>query len=79
MKKANVVAGARLYVRPARFRVETRDMLEAVQQAHEEADQLYELAATKDPRLAMAIAHRLSSSIEGMRLALESRGREGAE
>jgi hypothetical protein len=52
--------------------VKTRNMLAALRRAHEEADQLYKLAAAKDPMLAMAIAHRLSSSIEGMRLAIQS-------
>lgn len=51
---------------------EIRGMVTAVRRAHEEADLLYELAATRDPRLAMAIAHRLSSSIEGMRLVFEA-------
>lgn len=53
-------------------RAETSEMFAALQRAQEEADQLYELAAESDPRLAMAIAHRLSSSIEGMRLAVEA-------
>jgi len=48
------------------------EMLAALRRAHEEADRLYELAAESDPQLAMAIALRLSSSIEGMRLAIEA-------
>jgi len=47
-------------------------MVAALRRAQEEADQLYELAAETDPRLAMAIAHRLSSSIEGMRLVVQA-------
>jgi hypothetical protein len=55
--------------------VNIKNMLAALQRAHEEADQLYTLAAAKDPSLAMAIAHRLSSSIEGIRLAIEGTSR----
>jgi hypothetical protein len=47
-------------------------MFAALRHVQEEADHLYELAAASDPRLAMAIAHRLSSSIQGMRLAVEA-------
>ena len=47
-------------------------MLGALRRAHEEADQLFELAARKDRQLAVALAHRLSSSLEAMRLVIES-------
>jgi predicted dehydrogenase len=40
--------------------------------AHEEAEQLFELAARKDRQLAVALAHRLSSSLEAMRLVIEA-------
>jgi|1185.fasta_scaffold924625_1 hypothetical protein len=51
---------------------DTSEILAALRRAQHEADQLYELAAERDRPLAMAIAHRLSSSIEGMRLAIEA-------
>ena len=51
---------------------ETSEVLAALRRIHAEADQLYELAAEQDRLLATMIAHRLSSGIEGMRLALEA-------
>ena len=53
-------------------RSDISEMLAALRRAHEEADQLYRLAAERDPKLALAIAHRLSSALEGMRLAIET-------
>ena len=47
-------------------------LLDTFRRAHEEADALFELAAKRDLQLAVAIAHRLSSSIEAMRLVVES-------
>jgi len=47
-------------------------VLDAFRRAHEEADALFELAAKNDLHRAVAIAHRLSSSIEAMRLVVES-------
>jgi len=58
-----------------RKKVRTADsaaMLGALKRAQEEADQLFELAACKDRQLAVALAHRLSSSLAGMRLAIEA-------
>jgi len=46
--------------------------MDAFRRAHEEADALFELAAKNDLHRAVAIAHRLSSSIEAMRLVVES-------
>lgn len=48
------------------------EMLAALRRVNDEADQLYELAAKSNPRLAMAIAHRLSSSVVGIRLVIEA-------
>jgi len=58
-----------------RKKVRTADsaaMLGALKRAQEEADQLFELAACKDRQLAVALAHRLSSSLAGMRFAIEA-------
>jgi ABC-type transport system involved in Fe-S cluster assembly fused permease/ATPase subunit len=51
---------------------EAAAILDAFTRAHAEADALFELAVKNDRRRAVAIAHRLSSSIEAMRLVVES-------
>jgi hypothetical protein len=47
-------------------------MLVALRRAQEDADALYELAADSQPQLAVAIAHRLSSFIQGMKVTIEA-------